>query len=45
VTAQYPFTFILPVWASIRVAETCPAAPAGQTCPIHTICETACLTY
>ena len=45
VTAQYPFTFILPVWTSIRVAETCPAAPSGQTCPIHTICQTTCLTY
>ena len=36
VTAQYPFTFVLPVWAAIAVAETC---------PVKTICETTFLTY
>ena len=45
VSAQYPFTFIVPAWSGILVNETCAAAAAGPACPSDTICETTCLTY
>ena len=45
VTAQYPFAFILPAWAAIVVNESGPAAPAGQTSPAQTICETTSFVY
>jgi hypothetical protein len=45
VSAQYPFTFILPAWAAILSVETCSNGPPAPACPVDTICETTCLNY